>query len=203
MTMTVNQSATLVLGIESKLLRRFSQLFGMGVRLNVRTGQSIKALLCNQLGVSEGVLQDRIQTIFHNGKIVDDVDRAVVGNGSTLALSAAMPGVLGATLRKGGYYAPMRRQISHVEERTDARETDGTVTLKLFNLLVVELGPGILHYGILMKGRDVSDFMNQQAPDFLSGIRTAELNGIAYDPKNLTIKELGDGDVCLRVIFEP
>ena len=40
----------------------------------------------------------------------------MVGHGDTLALSAAMPGLVGATMRRGGYFAGLRANISHRDQ---------------------------------------------------------------------------------------
>jgi len=93
----------------------FFQLMQRGFMVKIRVGCSIKSLLCNQLGLSQEYLEERIQTILLDGRPVDDVESAIVKQESTLALSAALPGLVGATLRKGGYYAPLRSHISHSE----------------------------------------------------------------------------------------
>ena len=61
-----------------------------------------------QLGISESYLNERVQTIFLNGRAVDDLFGEVVGNNSTIALSAAMPGLAGAVFRKGGMLSSLR-----------------------------------------------------------------------------------------------
>jgi hypothetical protein len=94
--------------LEDELIPRFFQLLQQGFAVKVQAGCSVKTLLCEQLGLSPEYLEERIQTIFLDGRPVDDVNSAIIEDGSTLALSAAMPGLAGATLRKGGYYAPMR-----------------------------------------------------------------------------------------------
>ena len=68
------------------------------------------------LGLSPEYVDKRIQTLFLNGKAIDNPDTALLKEDSTLALSAAMPGLLGATLRKGSYYARMRNEISYQEQ---------------------------------------------------------------------------------------
>jgi hypothetical protein len=56
-------------------------------------------VLCDQFQVETDYLENRIKTIFLDGKPVDDEDKAVLKNGSTLALSAAMPGLVDSTFR--------------------------------------------------------------------------------------------------------
>ena len=88
------------------------QLFGKGVGINAETGCTVKQLLCDQVGIAADYLSDRVQTIFLNGRPVDDEAKAVVHNGDVLALSAAMPGLVGTILRKGGHLAAMRASLS-------------------------------------------------------------------------------------------
>jgi len=70
-------------------------------------GCSIRDLLCGQLALQDEYLDNRIHTFFLNGKAVDDVDSTLVTGGAVLALSSAMPGIMGDCLRKGGLYALM------------------------------------------------------------------------------------------------
>jgi hypothetical protein len=83
------------------------------------------------------------------------VDTAILRDGCTLALSAAMPGLLGATMRKGGRYAAFRRDISQRTDEKQVRETSGRVTVKMFNMVARELGPRFLEKGVEIHGRDL------------------------------------------------
>lgn len=156
--------------------------------VKVQVGSNIKSLLCRQFGLSPEYLEKRIQTIFLDGKPVDDVDSAIVKQGSTLALSAAMPGLVGATLRRGGYYAQMRSQISYREDTGSQATHEGMIFLKLFNLLLKELGPSFLKRGILIKGKDLSDFFKRQPDDFWAGCKEARLDDEKIDLE--TLKEI-------------
>ena len=149
--------------------------------VKAKVGCSVKTLLCEQLDLSPEYLEKRIQTIFLDGKPVDDVHSATVKQESTLALSAALPGLIGATLRRGGYYAPMRDQISHRECTTSEPLQEGIVFLKLFNLLLKELGPTFLKKGVWINGEDLSAFFRGQPDDFWAGCKAASLNGERVD----------------------
>lgn len=102
--------------MEEAGLSLFLPLLEKGVMLPVRTGCSIRNLFREQLGLPETYLEQRIQTLFLNARPVDDVNTTLIQDGSTLALSAAMPGLLGATMRKGGWYAAFRKDISQSAE---------------------------------------------------------------------------------------
>jgi hypothetical protein len=129
------------LGVKARLIPRFLKLIEYGFKLKIKTGLTIRELLCGQLGVSADYLDHRIQTIFLDGKAVDDVDSAWIHEGCRIALSAAMPGLVGATFRKGGRYAPFRSSISYAKTKAPNAKGEGQITLKLFNLVAKELGP--------------------------------------------------------------
>ena len=97
---------------DSRLRFLLNGVFRQGVLVEILSGSSIRQVIVDQLGIAEDYLENRVQTLFLNGKPVDDVDAMRVSDGSILALSAAMPGLAGATLRKGGKYAAFRQQIS-------------------------------------------------------------------------------------------
>ena len=89
--------------IEPSLIGRFfSQILSKGVRCRTCLPCPLKELLCDQIGLPAEYVENRVQAVFLNGKPVDDVDTAQVAANDTIALSAAMPGLLGAVLRKGG-----------------------------------------------------------------------------------------------------
>ena len=163
------------LRIDIRAARRWLPAWGTllsgGVALQVTTGESVKALLCDQLGVPTDYLEQRIQTVFLNGQAVDDVNAAIVGDGDVLAISAAMPGLVGAVMRRGGRYASLRNSITHHAGGQTAARTRGTLHLKLFNLVARELGPQFLKQGVLLAATTLAAFLEAQPADFHEGIR--------------------------------
>jgi hypothetical protein len=179
---------TLSLIAEPKLFERFLQLLQKGVKVRARIGSTVLSFLCDDLGISPEYVDKRIQTLFLNGKAIDNPDTALLKEDSTLALSAAMPGVLGATLRKGGRYARMRSEISYQEKSTDVTVREGFVLLKLFNLLPSEIGPAVLAKGIWWKGEELKQFL-KELPDDLTGMYSdARLDGQEVDLKSFSEK---------------
>ncbi len=75
---------------------------------------------------------------------MDNLTTAIIRNGSVLALSSAMPGLAGATLRRGSIYASLRNSINYEEKNELTQKMDGVITVKLFNVLINELGPVLL-----------------------------------------------------------
>jgi len=175
-------------------------LTGGGFTFHIRSACTIRELLCAQLGIEPDYLQDRIQTIFLNSKAVDDPETAIVTAGSTLALSAAMPGLAGATLRKGGYYSAMRSSISHDNVNVESpAERAGDVTIKLFNLLQQELGPLLFERGIRFSGEAFADLLRRREATLRSAILTAEMDGEILPISALFDTDWTNREVCLRV----
>jgi len=121
---------SLTLRVSRRQLERFHPLMQEGFMVRTQLGCTIKALLCDQFKVSPEYLEARVQTVFLNGKPVDDIESTEIPAGATLALSAAMPGLVGATLRRGGYYAPMRSDITYRKEEAHGARGEGMVRIK-------------------------------------------------------------------------
>ncbi|MBW2563337.1 MAG: hypothetical protein JRE29_04760 [Deltaproteobacteria bacterium] len=192
-------SINLSLTLEKTLIPIFYQPLSKGFIIHAQTGCTIKELLCGQFGIKDDYLEERIQTIFLDNKTVDDVNSTVVREGSILALSAAMPGVLGATLRKGGWYAPMRREISHDKDMPSNLHKKGEVTIKLFNLIVRELGPLFLEQGIRVKGEDFFDITARNEKVFMTGCKKAVKDGNDIIPEKIMEVEWEDKQVFLQI----
>jgi len=192
----------LALIIKHALLPRFYQILGQGFSVNAQAGCSIKDFLCLNLGIDAKYLEERIQTIFLNGRAVDDVESAIVEDGSTLALSGPMPGLVGATLRKGGYYAAMRSQISHSKKTSPANNREGKIIIKLFNIIVKELGPAFLHNGIWITGKQLQEGMLPYWDKLKSEGVTIHLNGLGIDIEALAKVDWENKEVFLVVTSE-
>jgi hypothetical protein len=194
---------TLSLTVSENRLSMFFELLAQGISLPLAVGTSIRDVLCDQLGFGADYLAERIQTIFLDGKAVDDVAGAIVRDGATLALSAAMPGVVGATMRRQGRYAVMRQSISHQPAETPATPQRGRVTLKLFNLLASEKGPAFLSRGVTVQGRDLCALLKRQGAGFWSDCRECRLNGSLISPQQLLASDLDAGRLTLTVKTQP
>ena len=130
----------------------FSLLLQSGFLVSVPDCGSIRSLLIDHLGLSPDFVDGVVQSVFLDGRPVDDLDAGKVHDGCVLALSAAMPGLVGATMRRGGYYSCLRSGISHREGSTPAASGWGEITVKLFNLVASEVGPPLLACGIRVRG---------------------------------------------------
>lgn len=176
----------------------FLPLLNKGFDICITGGVSIRDFLCEQVGLSPDYLEDRIQTLFVDGKAVDDFTATVIKTGSVLALSGAMPGLAGATLRRGGFYGKMRGEISHTEKTEPDACGEGHVTVKLFNLILKEAGPLFLKKGVLIQGEDFYHRLSV-APDRLGGCQSVLMDGQPIDPATLKDRDWNDADVFLQV----
>jgi hypothetical protein len=136
------------------------------------------------MGLSRDTIE-KIQSIFLDGSPVDDLDSATIRDGSSLALSAAMPGLVGATMRRGGAYSSFRSTITHRETGGQCVSGEGFVQVKLFNLLMTELGPTLLENGVFVRSSDLAEFLSGQSQDFWQRCKNILLNGKSSEPGSL------------------
>ena len=184
------------LDVEAPLTFCFLKLIEQGFKLTVKTGLTVRELLCGQLGVSGDYFDNRIQTIFLDGKAVDDVDAAWVHENSRLALSAAMPGLVGATFRKGGRYASLRSSISYAKTKTPGVRGEGKITLKLFNMVAKELGPVFLRKGVIIDRNTFQNFVIDNPEDL-----KAACSSVHLDDKKIGVAQLKELKWAGREVF--
>jgi hypothetical protein len=153
-------------------------LAARGFHLTGPSGGSIRQVLNEWAGISSDYLDGVVQTVFHNGRAVDDDRKIMAAHGSVIALSAAMPGLVGAAFRKNSPVAGMRTvdfpsqtDISDAELVAESRAGSAagpspgsepiTITLKFFNRVNADLGPVFLQQGIRVSGETVQDVFKQ------------------------------------------
>ena len=154
------------LELNSEDLRKLYPVFQKGFLIRIKTGCSLHTLMCENWGWSPGYVMDRISTVFLDGKPVDDLETTVARNGCALALSSAMPGLVGAVMRKGGFFASLRSSITHRESNEAGAVEDGIITVKLFNNLMDELGPYFLNLGMHADAKDLKNLFPTRSMDF-------------------------------------
>jgi hypothetical protein len=140
-------------------LHAFFPLLQKGVAVPATVGGTLRSLLCDQFAIPPDYVTERITTLFLDNSPVDDLDHTIIRDGSRVTLSAAMPGLVGATMRRGGFYAPLRQGISHIVENGAAAGQSGSVRLKLFNLLLAELGPLVLAHGLILEPTELDGIL--------------------------------------------
>lgn len=156
-------AAHIRLAVNETRLPVFCELLAAGFFVDAPQGCSIRELLTDVLGIDAEYVESRIQTVFVNGRAVDDFDSPLVGKDAVVALSAAMPGLVGAVLRRGSPLGSMRGvgadKGAHGTEKTRV----APITLKLFNQVAAELGPGFLAAGIRIPAGRLGDFLAKHA----------------------------------------
>lgn len=187
--------------ITPKQVQVFFRLLARGVRIDAASGSSVQDVMLNELGLDEGYVEQRIQTVFLNNKPVDRIDTALITEGATLALSSAMPGLVGATLRRAGHFSSMRSQISHENESIPQTGLKAELTLKLFNLVAMEIGPGVLSRGVRAGGMDFQNIILNRLGDFQERRPVFKLNESAVDQDALLAVEWETCEVFLELII--
>ena len=190
---------TLSLFVKPGAFTHFFPILQKGVTIEVEVGCTIKQLLEDQIGLTPDYVEKRIQTIFLDAKPVDDPDKAVIRSGATLTLSAVMPGLLGAMLRKNSVCAALRSQITHMEEEGAPASGKGFVMLRLFNFLGREVGPTLLKQGVGVSGEDLQDFLGQGNDPLWGEVEKLVLNGERTDVQGLREKVWSDKQVFLEL----
>ena len=165
------------IGIDAAYIPIFFELLRNGFSADLTVGCDLEHLLCNQLDIAPDYLYSRVQTVFLNNSPLDDLASTSVPDGAVISLSAAMPGLNGAMMRKGGPLAELRRSISHSPDEASLQPFPGRVTLKLFNLVAQELGSHFLSRGIVVNSKGLDELFNRQAANFWQSIRTLEIDG--------------------------
>lgn len=189
----------IVVHIVTDQLSFFDQLLAQGIMDSAISGASIYDFLANEMGIAPEYISHRIQTIFLDGKAVDDVQKTFLQQHCTLALSAAMPGLVGATFRKSGFYSGLRKDISHKQQSTVSHDQKITFTLKLFNTIAKELGPGLFTKGVQIKGSSFQDFILCRQERFMSVCKKRMINEMDLDAENFLTHDWKNKTVYLII----
>jgi len=167
-------------------LWRFFGLLRRGMLVSAFLPASLQRLLHEVLEIPEAYVNERIQTAFLNGRAVDDFHAAMVTDGDVVTLSAAMPGLVGATLRRGGKVATLRSSLSHHPHCADIQAIlPGVMTIKLFNLVCAELGPAFLGRGVVLPGGRFHEFLADAWTDLTPVCLGARVQGASVAPEIL------------------
>jgi hypothetical protein len=187
--------------VGTPLMNRFLLLLQHGFMLRCGTGRSVRKFLCEELGLNPEYVSEKIQTVFLDGRPVDDLEGATVKNGSRLTLSSAMPGLVGVTLKRGSILASFRKTITYVEESGTLKESMGSIYMKLFNLVMKEMGPLFLERGIYVQSSILLDFIRNRNENFLTDCRGIKRNGVQVEAAALESMIPSAGDwIYLKVI---
>lgn len=188
--MSDNRKTNLILTMQPDQLKEFFPLLQQGVTVEAQVGCTLDKLLSQQWNISPEYAAQRITTIFLNSRPIDSLATALIRENSVIALSGAMPGLVGATMRRGGFYAALRQGITHHDAAGEVTDRKASVRVKLFNLLLPELGPGFLQRGIIIPAAELSGFFKNKSDFFWQGCRSALLDNFPILPPSLLGEEL-------------
>ncbi len=182
---TADEAARLSLALAAEQIPRLCTLLQKGCYARVRLGCSLRELLCGQFHISPDYVNKDIKVLFINYSPVDNIDTAIIRDGATLALSAAMPGLVGAALRKDGL-AWMRTSITYQEHKDDHDESEGVIQVKLFNQVMADLGESFLRRGIYVKSPVLADFLGRFPDEFRKNFNKISRNGESISESDLS-----------------
>ncbi len=137
---------------------RLMGLLQAGFAVDSPAGLSLRDFMRRTLRFPDDYIEGSVSTVFLDSKPVDDIDAAGVAEGSLVALSAAMPGLVGAVMRRNSPYASFREAISWGPDgHTGSSIGDScTVRVKLFNSVMRERGPDITSRGIIVRAAEAA-----------------------------------------------
>lgn len=136
-----------------------AMLLQAGFNIEALVGCTLREFLCMEMEICGDYANKRLQTIFINGKAVDDFDLTVVRPGDVIALSGALPGLVGAVMRRGGDLGSLRQSISYDKTELRPTESQGVVTIKLYNFIAEELAHIFLRRGVMVDGPQAATFL--------------------------------------------
>lgn len=140
-------------------------------------GRTVIEFLTEDCSINSGYIQQKIKTIFINGGPVDDIFNTRIKDGEEIALSGAMPGIVGAMMRIGSPYAPMRDNITVKPEEIINTGKKILVGLKLFNAILSDKGMDFLYNGILLTRQRLYDFFVRNESEIRKNCIGISING--------------------------
>ncbi len=179
-----------LLGVPRRMLGELHGLLQEGVLMEVPEGCSVWEVLIREFGLETEFVEKRIQTIFHNSKPVDDLEKAYVRDGDTIAVSAAMPGLVGAVMRRGGELSSLRNGISACPEDGPCENASckAQVRVKFFNLLLAEIGDELLQEGVLVPDTRLQELLAGLPDSFWEVSQGIEIKGHKLDMRNYSVE---------------
>ena len=181
----------------------FATVFQGGVSMQIPSGTPLGSFLGSLPGFTTDYVADEIQTIFLDGTAIDDLQTPIDSDNPVLALSAAMPGLAGAILRRNSFHAALRTTTARHADHHDRGPI--TITLKLFNSIARDRGPDLLAGGINVEARKLLDFFATHPTLLADGYRfrwqgewiaSADLPGLlAQHAGSVQLKLRSDTDV--------
>ena len=176
---------TLRVGLDHAEPGCLAQLLQSGFFLAVPEACPVRLFLRDTMELDDAYMHTRLQTVFLNGLAVDDLDAAMVRPGCRLALSAALPGLVGATMRRGGFFASLRQNVTHPPERETPRTGPFLAEVRLFNLIGDDLSARMLARGVYVRAGKFLEFLRERPARFWDNLRSLTLGSVALSRDDL------------------
>jgi hypothetical protein len=157
--------------------RAYLALLQEGAALRAKTGVAVRTFLCEGLGLSPSYVSEQLSTVFLNGRPVDDLDSALICDGYRLSLSGALPGLAGAVMRRSSPLAPLRGTGRRGRATASEPGQEGLLWIKLFNVVLEELGPLMLRRGVLVQSGRLEEALRAEDAALPKTRQEAFLNG--------------------------
>ena len=161
--MHTDPNTRLTLVLPATIAAGFASLLQHGILYPVPGPVAIRPFLLSLPGFTADYIEGTVQTIFINGAAADSLDRPL-GQGGTLALSAAMPGLAGAIFRRQGPHGSLRSRIAG--DAPIGADGPGCITLKLFNSIAADRVLDLLAAGIRVTGQALVEFAGRRGELF-------------------------------------
>ena len=187
------------ISIDENMVSSFFYFLEKGVQKEILVGHNIRTMLSDQLNISEDYIDNRIKTLFLDGSAVGNINSTIINNGATLAISAAMPGLAGATFRRLENTDSFLDTIAENKETGQTNYEKGIITIKFFNLVLRELGPAFLKLGVLIPKDELIKFFSQKSEEFLRACRSVKING--HTSKIEALKQIDIADNAEQLIL--
>jgi hypothetical protein len=184
----------LAIEADEGLVKDFLYIFQKGFCLETARSATVRSILSATLGLSADYVARRVTTIFLDGKPVDNLDTPVHDR-ATLSLSGAMPGLVGAAMRVGGPLSGMRVSISFAS--TGITEGSGTIRVKLFNVVLHDVGRNLLAAGILVERSAFLETMERLSVRWWERCTQITFNGKRVGALPSPHLLIPDGTACL------
>ena len=177
---------TILLKSSDRIISLLMPELQKGFYVPSREGKTVYSFLTGTCGISDTYISQKIKTVLVNGGPVDDIFNTVIRDGGVCAVSGAMPGIVGAMMRIGSPYAVMRESITVKPDRSVESGNEIIITLKLFNVILSDMGPVFLKRGILLDRGRVSDFFTKHGDVIFSCCSEILLNDYPVDKQKIT-----------------
>lgn len=179
-----DESARISLMPSADQIPRLCTLMQKGCHVKVRLGCSLRELLSEQLDINPDYIKYEIKVFFINFSPVDDIDEARIRDGAVVALSASMPGLVGAAMRQGSL-SWMRASITYHDQDAEQSVAEGVIEIKLFNQVMADLGESFLRRGVYVQAPVLADFLGRFPNEFRN-----KFNGITKNGEQINKDEL-------------